>query len=66
VANAGHSAWNYWRAHEIRKSKTAGRDVTDYMRGNPNINYRYLIKPSKALEWVINLVSFKPKKSKQF
>jgi len=36
------------------------------MRGNPNINYRYLIKPSKALEWVINLVSFKPKKSKQF
>ncbi len=36
------------------------------MRGNPNINYRYLIKPSKVLEWETSLVSFKPKRSKHF
>jgi hypothetical protein len=64
VAGTGHTAWNYWRAHEI--GKTASRDVTNYIRANPNINYRYLVKPSKTLEWVINLVTFRPEKSKQF
>jgi hypothetical protein len=35
------------------------------MRANPNVNYRYLIKPDSKLIKEVNFVNFKPKRSKK-
>ncbi len=35
------------------------------MRANPNINYRYLVKPDAKLIREFNLVDFKPKRSQK-
>ena len=35
------------------------------MRANPNINYRYLVKPDTKLIREYNLVDFQPKRSRK-
>ena len=35
------------------------------MRANPNINYRYLVKPDSRLIREFNLVDFQPKRSRK-
>ena len=35
------------------------------MRANPNINYRYLVKPDSKLMREYNLVDFQPERSKK-
>lgn len=56
---------NYWRAHEIRSLKRASAVLEGFMRANPLIGYRYLVKPETKLIYEVNFVDFKPKRSQK-
>jgi hypothetical protein len=49
----------------LAKKQYLNSVITDYMRANKEINYRYIVKPDSAIEWEIELVSFDPKRSQK-
>ena len=56
---------NYWRSRQISQGRKTNEVLSAFMRANPNINYRYLVKPDSKLIREYNLVDFQPKRSRK-
>lgn len=56
---------NYLRAKEIRSFMKTGNVLAGFIRANPSVGFRYLIKPDHELIREINLVNFKQSRSQK-
>ena len=54
---------NYHRAREIKSFMKTSNVLAGFMRANPSVGFRYLVKPDHNLIWEINLVNFVPSRS---
>ena len=54
---------NYHRAREIKSFMKTSKVLAGFMRANPSVGFRYLVKPDHNLIWEINLVNFVPSRS---
>lgn len=60
-----NSISNYMRQMDFKSYYSTLNDVAEFIRANPDIQYRYFVRPSKTPLESYNILNFSPENSKR-